>query len=75
MAVALKGAESKLQYLSSSLKLLIIVSVYGLECYQREKRVLLNVNGLHIVKKTRYDYLINLCSEARREAAYCTICC
>lgn len=39
MVVALKGAESKLQYLSSSLKLLIIVSVYGLECYQREKSV------------------------------------
>lgn len=31
-----KAAESKLQYLSSSLKLLIIVSVHGLECYQRE---------------------------------------
>lgn len=32
----LKGEESKLQYLSSSLKLVIIVSVNGLECHQRE---------------------------------------
>ena len=31
-----KGAESKLQYLSTSLKLLIIVSVHGLECHQTD---------------------------------------
>lgn len=35
--------------------------MHGLECYQRDERVMLNVNGLCTGDNTRNDYLIRLC--------------